>query len=100
MVQLPRTLRTVFFHLHTRRSLNFPSGPHTSNSNLRKGSRMGLGSTTKDSIVHIPISSNRMEVTVHKAYEEYPMSKMSSHPSSDAQLADKPPHGLGSDDNV
>jgi hypothetical protein len=61
-----------------------------------------MGSGTKNSSIHIP--SNRVEVTVHKAYEEYSMSQMNrsvSYPSSDAQLADKPPHAeLGLDDNV
>jgi hypothetical protein len=41
-----------------------------------------------------------LEVTVHKAYEEYPMSQMNHYPSSDAQLSDKPPDEHGSDDNV
>jgi hypothetical protein len=43
-----------------------------------------------------------LDVTVHKAYEEYPTSQMNScgsNPSSDAQLADKP-HELGLDDDV
>jgi hypothetical protein len=43
-----------------------------------------------------------LEVTVDKAYEEYPMSQMNrcgSYPS-DAQLADKRPYELGLDDNV
>ena len=59
-------------------------------------------SNIKDpSIVHIP--SNRLEVSVHKAYEEYPMSAVNlsdSYPSSDAQLADKPRHELGLSDDV
>lgn len=61
-----------------------------------------VSGTNESSIVHIP--SNRLEVTVHKAYEEYPMSDINrygSHTSSDAQLANKPPRaGLGVDDNV
>lgn len=47
--------------------------------------------------------SNRVEVTVHKAYEEYPLSQMNgcgSYPSSDPQLAEKPPHELDLEDNV
>jgi|HubBroStandDraft_1064217.scaffolds.fasta_scaffold423140_2 hypothetical protein len=55
------------------------------------------------SIVQIPSNRVPVEVTVHKAYEEYPMSQMNrsgSYPSSDAQLADKPPRELGLDDNV
>jgi hypothetical protein len=44
-----------------------------------------------------------LEVTVHKAHEEYSMSQLNrygSHPSSDTQLADKPPHELDLDDNI
>jgi hypothetical protein len=59
-------------------------------------------SNNKDSsIVHI--ASNRLEVSVHKAYEEYPMAPMNSsgsYPSSDAQLADKPRRELGLHDDV
>ncbi len=58
-------------------------------------------SNNKDtSIVHIP--SNRLEVTVHKAYDEYPMSQANhygSYRSSDTQLPDNS-HELGSDENV
>ena len=55
------------------------------------------------SIVQMPSNRLPVEVTVHKAYEEYPMSQMNrsgSYPSSDAQQADKPPRELGLDDNV
>ena len=76
-----------------------PSGPGS--SNLQKNHR--LASSTKDSVVHIP--SNRLEVTVHRAYEEHPMNQMNqmnqtvSYISSDAQLSDKPPHELAFEDN-
>ena len=61
-----------------------------------------VSGTKNSSIVHT-IPPNQLEVTVHKAYEEYPMSQMNrcgSLPSSDAQVADKPPHELGLDDDV
>ena len=61
-----------------------------------------LVSHNKDSSV-VNMSSNRLEVTVHKVYrEEYPMSQTNhngSYPSPDAQSTDKP-HELGLDENV
>jgi len=48
------------------------------------------------------ISSNRLEVTVHKAYEEHSMSQTNhyaSYPSSDVQLPDKPLE-ISFDDNT
>ena len=63
-----------------------------------------VSSPKNSCIVQIP--SNRLEVpvTVHESHEDYQMSQMNrcgSHPSSDdGQLADKPRHELGSDDNV
>src|SRR6267154_6553275 len=101
MLQFRHTHRTIFFHspcsLFAHCSLSHPSGPDSSNPNTPKSNR--LVSTTKDtSIVHIP--SNRLEVTVHRAYEEYPMSQMSRYPSSDAQVADKTPHEIVLDDSV
>jgi len=62
-----------------------------------------VSNTKNSSIVHTTIPSNRLEVTAHKAYEEYPMSQMNrcgSDPSSDAQLTDKPTHELDLGDNV
>ena len=59
--------------------------------------------TKESSLVHMP--SNRLEVTVHRAFHgEYPhpMSQTNhygSYLSSDAQLTDKP-HELGLGDNV
>jgi len=69
--------------------------------NLQNTNRLVLH-TKNSSVVHIP--SNRLEVTVQKAYhEEYPMSQTNHYgayyPSSDAQSNDKP-HELGSDGNV
>lgn len=73
---------------------NGPSGPSGSDSSTLAKSNRLVSSSTKNSaaaaVVNIP--SNRLEVTVHKAYEEYPMAHISRYPSSDAQLADKPPH--------
>jgi hypothetical protein len=46
--------------------------------------------------------SNRLEVTVHKAYEEHTMSQTdhyASYPSSDVQLPDKP-HEINLDVNI
>jgi hypothetical protein len=86
------------FILHARCSLSHPSGPESSNP--AKGNRVA-SSTTKNSPVHIP--SNRLEVKVHRAYEEYPMAQMNrcgSYPSSDTQLADKPLQELVLEDNV
>lgn len=56
-------------------------------------------STKPSSVVHMP---SRLEVTVHTAYEEYPMSPTNQcalHLSSDAQLTDKP-HELSFDESV
>lgn len=83
--------------LHALCFLSHPSGPYSS-SNPPRNNHIVSSTAKNSSIVHIP--SNRLEVTVHKAYEEYPMSPMNSYPSSDARLADKPARELGSDDNV
>jgi hypothetical protein len=102
MLQLPQSRGTIFFHspcsLFAHCPLSYPSGPVTSNP--PKSSRLVSSSAKDSTVVHIP--SDRLEVTVHKAYEEYPMSHMDTHGSypSDAHLADKPSHELGLDDNV
>lgn len=51
--------------------------------------------------VHV-VSSNRLEVTVHRDYEEHPMPETNqfSYPSSDAQLADKPHRIISFDGNT
>jgi hypothetical protein len=61
-----------------------------------------MPTTNKHSpFVHVP--SSRLEVTVHKAYEEHAMTDTNhfstSYPGSDGQLHDKP-HELSFDDNV
>ena len=73
--------------LYVRCSLSYPSPSGPPSFNIPKSSRL-VSSAKDSSIVHIP--GNRLEVSVHKAYEEYPMST----------LNDKPPRELGSDDNV
>jgi hypothetical protein len=90
-----RFFHSILLHAHcssSQRSVPDSSGQQRSNRFL---------SNNKDtSIVHIP--SNRLEVTVHKAYDEYPMSQTNhygSYPSSDTQLPNKS-HELGSDENV
>ncbi|KAN0109067.1 hypothetical protein V8E52_009701 [Russula decolorans] len=69
--------------------------------NFQTTKRLVSHNTKDSSVAHIP--SNRLEVTVHKDYqEEYPMSQMKhygSYPSLDAQLTEKP-RELGSDENV
>jgi hypothetical protein len=99
MLQRPRAGGTIFLHslcsLFAHCSLSYSSGPDS--SNLPKSNRFASGAKNS-AIVHIP--TNRLEVTVHKDYEEYSMSQMNRYPSSDAQLFDKTPHELGLDDNV
>ncbi len=61
-----------------------------------------MPTTNKHSpFIHVP--STRLEVTVHKAYEEHAMTDTNhfstSYPGSEGQLHDKP-HELNFDDNV
>jgi hypothetical protein len=80
--------------LHVHCSLTVPSGPSgpsgSNSSTLGKSNRLVSSNTSKNAVINIP--SNQLEVTVHKTYEEYSMSHISSYPSSDVQLSDKPPH--------
>lgn len=67
--------------------------------NPQRSSRL-VSSASHPSVVQLP--SNRLDITVHTACEEYPMSQMdrrASHISSDAQLAGKP-HKINFGDNV
>ncbi|KAI0281008.1 hypothetical protein BGY98DRAFT_270387 [Russula aff. rugulosa BPL654] len=100
---LPATITIVIAATRTYRALTSygstppnTTGPHLSNPPMSNR----LVSSTKDTtIVHIP--SNRLEVAVHKTFEEYPMSNINRSGSyPDAQLANKPPHEFGLDGNV
>jgi len=102
---LPAHITLVIAATRTYRALQYyastpPNTTGPNSSNRPKSNRIVSSTgTKKPSVVHIP--SNRLEVTVHRAYEEYSMSQMNgcdSYPSSDAQLADKSPHEL--DDNI
>lgn len=88
--------------LHARCYLSHSSGQSSGpNSSALPTSNRFVSNNKMPSIVHIP--SNRVEVTVHRAFEEYPMSPMNgsdSYPSSNAQLADKLPHDLDLEDNI
>ena len=87
-------LPTLFAHCPL--TVLYPSGPSgpsgTDSTTVGKSNRL-VSSSTKNSAAVVNIPSNRLEVTVHKAYDEYPMSPISRYPSSEAQ-ADKPPHDL------
>jgi hypothetical protein len=91
-------------HVHcslTVHSPSLPSGPSGSkSSSLAKTNRL-VSSNTKNAAAVINIPSNQLEVTVHKAYEEYPMSHINSYPSSaEVQLAEKPRHDFVVDVHV
>jgi hypothetical protein len=61
--------------------------------------RSGRSISNNKPLSNVP--SNRLEVTVHKAYEEHPTSEANhyvSYPSSDVPIADKP-HEIHFDDN-
>ena len=87
--------------LHPYCSLSHHSAPESPNFPKRT-SRMTSNTEKNFCIVQNP-PSNRLDVTVHKSFEEYPMSQMNhcgSHHSSDGKPVDKPLHDLGLDDNV
>ncbi|KAF8492837.1 hypothetical protein F5888DRAFT_880217 [Russula emetica] len=102
VIAATRTYRALTYYASTPQSSSGPIGSNSNTSNLAKSNRLPVvSSTAKGSPIHIP--PNRLEVAVHRAYDEYPMSQMNncgSYPSSDTQLADKPPHELCLDDNV
>lgn len=95
VIAATRTYRTLTYYASTPPNTTGP------NSSTLPTSNRFASSTKNSTIVHIP--SNRLEVTVHSAYEEYSMSQMNgcdSYPSPDAQLADKSPHEFSLDDNI
>ena len=63
--------------------LSHPSVPNS--FNFPRSSRMVSG-TKNSSIVQIPFNRLPLEVTVHKAYEEYPMSQMNRCGSIPAEM--------------
>ena len=77
---VPSPARTAFFQsilLHAHCCLCHPSEPNSSDERTRN-SRL-VSKTKNPSVVRIP--SDRLEVAVHKAYEEYPMSQMNRNDS-------------------
>jgi hypothetical protein len=68
---------------------------------LEESLRTARSISKRGPFVHV-VTSNRLEVTVHRDYEEHPMpeaNQFTSYPSSDTQLKDKP-HELSFDDNT
>lgn len=94
VIAATRTYRALTLYAQTS-STTYPSRPESSNP--QKSNRRWASGTKNSSIVHIP--SNRLEVTVHRDYEEYPMSQMNRYHLEDAQMTDKTLE-LGSDDKV
>ena len=92
------SIRSLFFSRSPRRLCHCRTQPEDS-AGLRAARS---ANTSKQSpFVHVP--SGRLEVTVHKAYEEHAMSHAdhfsTSYPSSNGQLHDKP-HDISFDDNM
>ena len=102
-LQLPTC--TIIFFLKLIQCLHAHCSPcHCSiqdSENAQRSTCLVLtADTSHSSIVHIP--SNWLEVIIHTAYEEYPMSQPNHFASclgSDTQLTDKP-HELCFNDNV
>jgi len=83
--------RTIFFHLILLRAHRF-----LCRCSVRDLDNTGKSARSITNSEHAPfrhVSTNQLDVTVHRAYEEYPMKQTNhcdSYPSSDVQLPDKP----------
>lgn len=90
----------IHFSCSPRRLCHCSSQAEDSTGHLR-AARSVPNASKHSPFVHVP--SGRLEVTVHKAYEEHAMSRAdhfsTSYPSSDGPLHDKP-HEISFDDNM
>jgi hypothetical protein len=95
---LPAVVTLAISSTRLYRSLaNFSSPPDSAQD--WECPRSGRSISNNKPLSNVP--SNRLEVTVHKAYEEHPTSEANhyvSYPSSDVPIADKP-HEIHFDDN-